>query len=237
MRAVTSEALDQAKQEIREKKDRRNTYVKNWRQTTRRQKRVCYFVEEYVREKFHSVYSEALNFYTVLDVLYPQKIDLRKTVEFRRWKQTLADGNDSETPVIPPDEPGQNQAYSSHSIDEPDQLRDDNMVLRIPLLPQPSSPQTSPSENPSETSIETPPEIPPPQPLTPPEVGAELTVEMPPLELLAGPENIDQHIQEIIEELQNDPDLEGIFDNLQSPGLVDEGIEVADDEMDFYQSL
>ena len=222
MRAVTREALDQAKQEM---KDRRNAYVKNWRQTTRRQKRVCYFVEEYVREKFHSVYSEALDFYNELDVLYPQKIDLRKTVEFRRWKNDLAHGNNSETPVILHDKADKNQ---SHNIDEPDQLRGDNMVLRIPLLPQ-----TSPSENPSETSIETQPEIPPPEPLAPPEVGAELTVEMPPLELLAGPENIDRRIQEIIEELQNDPDLEGIFDNLQSPGQVDEGIEVADDEMDF----
>ena len=214
MRVATTEAM------ARERKDRRNTYVKKWRQTTKRQKRVCYFVEEYVREKFHSMYSEALNFYTELDGLYPQKIDLRKTVEFRRWKQALADGNDSETPVIPPDEAGQNQPCSSHSIDE--QQRGDNMVLRIPLLPQPSSPQTQP-------------EIPPPRPLTPPEVGAELTVEMPPLESLPGPENIDQQIQEIIEELQNDPDLEGIFNNLQSPEQVDEGIEVADGEMDFYQ--
>ena len=222
MRAVTSEALDRAEQEMRERKDQRNAYVKNWRKTIRKQKRVCYFVEEYVREKYHSVYSEALKFYTALDVLYPQKNDLRKTVEFRRWKQVLADGNDSETPVIPPDEADQNQ---SHSIDEPDQQRGDNMVLRIPLLPQPSSSQTSPSENLSETPIETPPEIPPPRPLTPPEVGAEVTVEMPPLGLLAGPENIDQRIQEIIEELQNDPDLEGIFDNLQSSGQVDEGIE------------
>ena len=231
MRAVTTEMMARAKQEMRERKDRRNTYVKNWRQITRRQKRVSCFVEEYVREKFHSVYSEALNFYTALDVLYPKKIDLRKTKEFRRWKKALADGNDSETPVIPPDEAGQNQACSSHSIDKPEQQRGDNMVLKIPLLPQPSLPQTSPSENSSEISIETP----PPRPLTPPEVGAEFTVEMPPLESLAEPENIDQRIQEIIEELQNDPDLEGIFDNLQPPEQVDEGIEVADDdEMVFY---
>ena len=77
-------------------------------------------------------------------------------------------------------------------------------------MPQPSSPQTS----------ETPPEISTPPP---PEIGAEVTIEMPPIELPSGPENIDQSIMEILEELRNDPDLEGIFNDL--PSHVDEGFE------------
>ena len=213
--------MDQTEQE---RKDRRNAYVKNWRKTIRSQKRMSCFVEEYVREKFHSVYSEAVNFYTALDALYPKKNDLRKTAEFRLWKKALSNRNDCETP---PGEADQSHTCSSHGNDEPVQQQGDNMVLRIPLLPRPSSLQTLPSETPLE--------IPTPQPLTPPEVGAELTVEIQPLESLADPENIDQRIQEIIEELQNDPDLEGIFDNVQSPEQIDEGIEVPDGEMDFYQ--
>ena len=256
MRAVTKEKIDQARQEIRERKDRRNVYVKNWRQSQRTQRRVSSFIEEYVREKFSNIYSEALNFYTALDTLYPKKNDLRRTTEFRSWKQAICDGNDSEilTPVMPLNEAAQNQIRSNRSTDQPDQQRGDNLVLRIPLLPHPSIPQTSPPENRTieilqpetqverqpEISVETPPEIPPSQPSTPPEIppsqpstlpeiGAEFTVEMPSLQLesLAGPdsENIDQRIHEIIEELQNDPDLDGIFDNLQPNNQIDEGIE------------
>ena len=181
-------------QSNRETRDRRNTYVKKWRQTTARQKRVNYFIEEYVREKFHSVHAEAMVFYRTLDDLYPQKIDLRKTAEFRRWKKAIANANNCETP---PD--GQNQ--TSHEQQQPG---DTNQ------MPQPSSPQTS----------ETPPEISTPPP---PEIGAEVTIEMPPIELPSGPENIDQSIMEILEELRNDPDLEGIFNDL--PSHVDEGFE------------
>ena len=243
MRVVTKEKIDQARQEIRERKDRRNVYVKSWRQSQRTRKRVSLFIEEYVREKFSNIYSEALNFYTALDTLYPKKIDLRKTTEFRSWKQTIRDGNDSEisTPAIPPNEAAQNQTRSNRSTDQPDQQRGDNLVLRIPLLPHPSIPQapetqvetqpeipvgTPPEIPPSQPS--TPPEIPPFQPSTPPEIGAEFTVEMPLLQLesLAGPdsENIDQRIQEIIEELQNDPDLDGIFDHPHPAEQIDEGI-------------
>ena len=240
MRAVTKEKIDQARKEIRERKDRRNVYVKTWRQSQRTQRRINSFIEEYVKEKFSNIYSEALNFYTALDTLYPKKIDLRKTTEFRSWKQTIRDGNNSEilTSVIPLNEAAQNQTRSNRSTDQPDQQRGDNLVLRIPLLPHLSIPQTSPPENRTieilqpetqverqpEISVETPPEIPPSQPSTIPEIGAEFTVEMP----LAGPdsENIDQRIQEIIEELQNDPDLDGIFDNLEPNNQTDEGIEV-----------
>ena len=266
MRVVTKEKIDQAKREIRERKDRRNVYVKSWRQGQRTQRRISSFIEEYVREKFSNIYSEALNFYTALDTLYPKKIDLRKTTEFRSRKQTIRDGNDSVilTPVIPLNEAAQNQTRSNRSTDQSDQQRGDNLVLRIPLLPHPSIPQTPETqvETQPEISVGTPPEIPPSQPSTPPEIppsqpstppeippsqpstppeippfqpstlpeiGAEFTVEMPLLQLesLAGPdsENIDQRIQQIIEELQNDPDLDGIFDYPHPAEQIDEGIE------------
>ena len=239
MRAVTKEKTDQAKQEIRERKDKRNVYVKSWRQSQRIRRRVSSFVEEYVREKFNNIYSEALNFYNALDMLYPKKYDLRRTLEFRRWKQAICDGNNSEilTPVTPLNEAALIQIQSNRSTHQPDQQQQgDNLVLRIPLIPHSSIPQTrtveipqpsTPPEIPS-SQPSTPPEIPTHQPSTVPEIGAEFTVEMPPLqpESLAGlnGENIDQRIQEIIEELQNDPDLNGIFDNLQTTEQTDEGI-------------
>ena len=266
MRAMMKEKLDQAKQELRERKDKRNVYVRNWREGQRTQRRISIFVEEYVREKFNDVYSEALSFYTALDKLYPEKKDLRRTKEFRSWRGALSDGNNNEilTPVTTLNEGDQNRIHATRITHQAEQQLSDNLVLRIPLLPRLSTTQTPPRENPTveipqletlppqlETQpeitdeitveipqLETPPEItdeitveiPPSQLATPPEIGAEFTVEMPPLQFETPPETDDQitdrRIREIIEELRNDPGLNGIFDDPQPAEQTDEGIEV-----------
>ena len=74
---------------------------------------------------------------------------------------------------------------------------------------QPSSHQPSPAEI---------------QPSTPPEIGAETTVETP----LETDEINDERIQEILSELREDPDLERIFHNFHN----DEGIELPTLELD-----
>ena len=62
MLSITSENLEQARRDIRKRKDARNEYVKNWRQKERVLKRKMIFVHEYVRAKFNKVYTEAMNF-------------------------------------------------------------------------------------------------------------------------------------------------------------------------------
>ena len=253
MRAVTKEKLDQAREEIRKMKDKRNAYVKSWRQTQRTQRRVSYFIEEYVREKYENIYSEALNFYSTLDSLYPEKIDLRKTKEFREWKQTIPDDINRETltAVTTVNQAAQNQINSNTSIDQAEQQQTDNFVLRIPLIPRSSTPQAPPPEDrtveipqpttPQEMSAEIPPlqpptlqemsaEIPPSQP-SQLEIGAEYTIEeIQPLQSEMQAENdegiTDQRIREIIQELQNDPDLNGLFNDIQPTEQNDEGIEL-----------
>ena len=237
MRAVTKEKLNQAREEIQKRKDKRNAYVKSWRQTQRTQRRVSYFIEEYVREKYGNIYSEALNFYATLDRLYPEKIDLRKTREFREWKQTIPDDINRETltAVTTVNQTAQNQINSNSSIDQAEQQQTDNFVLRIPLIPRSSTPQAPPPEDrtveipqpttPQEMSAE----IPPSQP-SQLEIGAEYTIEIPPLQsemLTENDEGItDQRIREIIQELQNDPDLDGLFNDIQPTEQNDEGIEL-----------
>ena len=196
----------------RETKDRRNTYVKKWRQTVRRQRRASNFVEEYVREKYGNIYDEAMSLYKTLDAAYPRKNDLRKTNEFRKWKKGLKNHNTSETPS---NKPTQNQTATTPVNHEPAQEQpDENIICRT--SPQPPSPQAAPTETPAEIAT--------PQVLTPSEIGAEVVVEIP---SLIDPENMEQRIEEILQELRNDPDLEGIFNNL--PFNVDEGF-----EDDFY---
>ena len=226
MRAITKEKLDQAREEIQKRKDERNAYVKSWRQTERIQKRVSYFIEGYVREKYENIYSEAVNFYAKLDRLYPKKIDLRKTKEFQEWKQTIPDDINRETLTAATTV---NHINSNSSIDQSEQQQTDNLVLRIPLLPLSSTPQAPPPED---RTVEI------PQPTTPQEmsseipqeIGAECTIEMPPFQFETPAENdegiTDQRIREIIQELQNDPDLNGIFDDIQPTVQNDEGIEL-----------
>ena len=246
MLSVTNEKLEQARREMRERKDKRNVYVRDWREKQRVQKRKTVFVDEYVRVKFSKVYSDAINFYTALDQIYPEKKDLCRTTEFRSWRAKLNKKDKKSTADI-----RQSQQESTR-----------NMVLNIPLIPLPSTTPPQPTANTVETQpettgetsttsqLDTPSEI--QQPLaTPPEIGAEFTIEMPPIQpetpLETDEEITDRRIQEIIAELRDDPDLNGIFDDLQTNNQTDEGIEVPtleqeletdigliDNDLDFY---
>ena len=245
--------MEQFRREIRERKDKRNIYVRNWRESQRIQKRKNIFMEEYVRVKFTEVYSEALNFYSTLDQIYPQKKDLCRTQEFRSWRAALNHGNKNNKK--------KSTAVTRQAVQQPT----DNMMLKIPLLPRllttplqasveptveiqsPTPPEmpveiqsqqlATPPEMPVEIQpqqLATPPEMPveiqPQQLATSPEIAAEITVEMPPFQFETPAENdegiTDQRIREIIQELQNDPDLNGIFDDIQPTVQNDEGIEI-----------
>ena len=206
MRVVTERNLNQAKKDIRKRKDERNAQVRIWRQNQKMEKRVSVFVQEYVKEKYQNIYTEAVNFYTTLNGLYPKKNDLRKTKEFREWKKAKPDNNrETSTAATTTNQAAQDQTNANSRIDQT-VLQTNNFTLRIPLIPQSSIPQAEIS----------------PQEL---EIGAEYTVETQPLQ--AEMQGItDQRIQEIIEELQNDPDLDGIFNDIDMPTEQDdEGIE------------
>ena len=199
MLSLTVEKLDQARHEIRERKDRRNAYVKTWRQSRRIQRRKTIFVEEYVRAKFAEVYSEAIDYYSTLDQIHPKKIDLCKTREFRAWRASL------------------NHKEKSTEVQQPI----DNMVLNIPLLPHiPVTPaqamqaSVEPTAQPQPETVD-----------TPPEIGAQCTVEMS-IETPQDFDITDSRIREIVAELQDDPALRGILDDFPSNNQIDEGIEV-----------
>ena len=222
MRAVTKEKLDQARDEIRKRKDKRNTYVKSWRQVQKTNRRVSFFVEEYVREKYTNIYSEAINFYSKLDRLYPAKIDLRKTKEFREWKTAI---------------PHDTSHINLNTAIEQTEQQTDNLVLRIPLIPRPSAPQTPPEDRSVEISQEMPVETPSQQPSAQQEIssseleiGAETTIEIPPFQFETQAEIdegiTDQRIRQIVEELQNDPDLNNLLNDIPPAEQNDEGIEV-----------
>ena len=84
---IQPEDLIQTETVMRKTKDKRNAYVKSWRLSKKLSNRQSVFVQEYVEEKYQSIHAEAVNFYNILNGLYPKKNDLRKTKEFRRWKK------------------------------------------------------------------------------------------------------------------------------------------------------
>ena len=84
---IQPEDLIQTETVMRKTKDKRNTYVKAWRLSKKLKHRQSVFVQEYVEEKYQSIHVEAVNFYNMLNGLYPKKNDLRKTKEFRRLKK------------------------------------------------------------------------------------------------------------------------------------------------------
>ena len=59
------------------------------------------FVNDYVKTKYKTIYVEAAMFYNQLNEKHPQKPDLRKSVEYRHWKNEIAVQNNSPITPIP----------------------------------------------------------------------------------------------------------------------------------------
>ena len=78
----------------------KKVYVKEWRAIEKVRKRHNRFITEYVRVKFWNVYNEANSFFNALNTMYPQKLDLRRTKEFKRWKEAVKNTNNPEANII-----------------------------------------------------------------------------------------------------------------------------------------
>ena len=84
------------------------------------------FVSAYIRCKYSNVYSEAEEFHDLLKALYPNKHDLRKTVEYASWKNQISN---TKSPQIQPqlqEPPTQCTSTGSKNMD--------NMELKIELI-------------------------------------------------------------------------------------------------------
>ena len=84
--------MEKAKEKIEHKR--------RWRVATRKRKRHSVFVAEYVKTKFQCVYNEADNFFKALTELYPQKIDVKKTKEFKEWRKAVMNTDNPEPHII-----------------------------------------------------------------------------------------------------------------------------------------
>ena len=89
MELIQAEDMANTETATRKSRTKRNTYVQTWRRCKRYERRQAAFVQEYVETKYHAIYDEVMKFYKSLNVSYPEKYDLRKTKEFKKWKKTI----------------------------------------------------------------------------------------------------------------------------------------------------
>ena len=136
--------------EGRQKVQRRRELRKTQRSITRRE----LLVADYVQYKYSDIYTEAVQFYNVLNDLYPTKNDLRKTDEYRVWKMNVRrslslsslnipqatqgeqpETSDSTQSLPPsPDRSEQTESPPPTPIHQRKHIYADNLQLRIPLI-------------------------------------------------------------------------------------------------------
>ena len=210
------------------------TYKKQKRRESRTYTRQATFVSDYIKSKYLHIYEEAAQEYNYLNQLYPCKPDLRRTVEYRSWKNNLArqqslppskiprqkyykyshapHGNipvssevdPTDSLIILPDAENQNPVPESPRP-EPEKI----MQLRIPLM-TPS--QTAPEPQQTHTeSVEAPTE--------PVEIITEEVIQTPTESVEAPTEPVEIITEEVIQEV-SDTLYPSLTDEL-APEIVD----------------
>ena len=130
-----------------------NAYKNEKRNQSRMVTREALFIHEYVKTKYVNIYHEAAGFYNQINKQYSKKPDLRKTYQFRSWKnQVAAQKGQPQTNIPRPKEYYYNRTqYKDITICPPTETSQKKcntnnlltMMLNIPLM---ATPQHSTTE-------------------------------------------------------------------------------------------
>ena len=205
---------------------------------------------EYIRLKYNSIYTEAIGYYNTLNKKYPEKFDLRKTEEVKALKPTI----EKPTEQVP-----RPQAPDFPNPPTPIRLRfgerfiyKDTFQLKIPLMCPFTPEKTVTTETVTPEKTVTTETVTPEKTVTTETVTTEViqegTVYVPP-EIL--PTLVDDEIpedtiypslfdeldprlvQQIIDELQGDPDFKNIMTNIEQE-INYEDMDIDMDVLDDY---
>ena len=171
-----------------------NEYKKERRNRSRVKTRESLFITEYMETKYHHIYMEAAAMYNSLNEKYPRKPDLRRTPEFRAWKNVTKPKSFG----LVPRQKYRRPVYESISLKEIQPL---TMQLEIPL-----SSSHSPTRQSSVKEYQT----------------DEILQDQPPVQQdisniepsLSG-EVTPQVIEKIIQELRDDPEMNELMQNVE----------------------
>ena len=192
-----------------------NEYKRSRRNQSRVKVREALFISEYVETKYNSIYKEAATMYNSINKRYPNKPDLRRSAEFRGWKNAMKQRGKSTTDLHQKHE---RMTYKDISLS--------SMRLEIPLMssscstPQPSAGEgqieieTASHSNPSPVSENTGETLPVSEntgetlPVSE-NTGETLPVQQDTLNITTlFDQEIPQHIiDNIIKDLQSDPEM------------------------------
>ena len=178
--------------------------------------RVQLFVADYVKHKFKNIYTEAVQYHGMLREKNPRKIDLKRTEEYRKWVEEQKEITKFNQRMKQLNDKLVNTKQVGHG-EYPD-----NLQLKISLL--------------DGDSIQKKPKNPTAKTLTEGEAIVETmdegTIDIEPsFEEIIAPELLD----EIINDLRQDPDLQNIITDLEDQLAFEEldigmNIELSDDE-------
>ena len=188
-------------------------------------------VADYVQNKYNDIYVEATQFYNMLNHLHPDKHDLKKTDEYRVWK------NNVRRDLIPslfnihrqaprpspsiPDRTEQTQSeHASPSPPSPDRTEQtrpehayvDNLQLRIPLM---NNITTQRKSTVTTETLETSTEETPAAGDETLKTLTEGTLDPGVIEPSLDHQIPHEMIEKIVEELRGDPDLQHIFSTIE----------------------
>ena len=217
-----------------------NTYKNERRNAMKVLTREAIFVNDYVQTKYNDIYSEAARLYNQINKKYLKKPDLRKSVEFREWKNSVAVSKGQQRTYVPRQKVYKYNRTQYRDIKlttetsrkESNQLSGSlTMCLNIPLMTSPhiASEETEQRDQPIGPST--------PQqtvlviqegdqltdPSTPQQCDQPMEPSTPPQTLSVtqqcDPSILDQippeTIEKIINELRNDPHLKDMMDDVE----------------------
>ena len=201
MELIQAEDMANTETAIQKTKTKRNTYVQTWRRCKRYERRQAVFVQEYVEAKYRAINDEVMGFYNSLNVLYPAKYDLRKTKEFRGWKKTISG-------QLTKKSSGSSAKKTQHNSGPATTNQEDSQDNSEPAATnqEDSQDNSGPAATNQEDNQES--------TATTGQVAVEV---LPPLQVT------DQCINQILQDLRNDPDLNTIFNEIE--------IEMQDDDV------
>ena len=199
-----------------------NAYKNERRQKTKIITREALFVHEYVKTKYEDIYNEAAAFYNEINKMHARKPDLRKSLEFRVWKNKIAAAKGQPQTYIPrPKEHYYNRTqYTDITIVPPTKKPKEKRVLNnlltanlnIPLIPQHIATKGIVNDQATE----------PPAVDTVPTRTADsaITDEIANDDLLIDPSITDELMPEtvaqIIRDLQADPSIKDLMDGIEN---------------------
>ena len=167
-----------------------------WRRAQAAKVREGRVITGYLEVKYPEIYAEAIAFYNGLNEKYPNKCDVRKTIEFINLKSSAPVGESQKQK-----KEYRKKSYPNMHLPSTKSFKD-NLELRIQLMqPQTKASDSQPEPDTTElmesTSVE----------------PAEITINE--LQPTLNVEFSDDTIDKIIADLQKDAELTAFFDNLQ----------------------